>query len=142
MVDGGAVMDAKAEQKSLIDCPHRYSGCISQNGYMCTNGPVCQPVDSNGRRFVVHEWIENGQRLSTREYLDYGELAPPQKKPVADVIDSEAMNSRLLASHNPREALTRIRYLAHDAKQHLRNGNEDKAFAALNQIGWLTGAVS
>jgi len=51
-------------------CAHRNHGCISQQGYRCTNGPVCNPCDSNGRRFVIFEWIENGQRLATRHYLD------------------------------------------------------------------------
>ena len=76
-----------------IYCAHRGHGCISQNGYLCFHGPKCEPMDSNGRRFVVFEWIEDGQRLATRRYLDTivcaetGELAP--------VIDAEQANAAL-----------------------------------------------
>jgi hypothetical protein len=60
---------------------------------------------------------------------------------IAPVQDSDAMNSALLASHNPREALKRIGYLTTEAQQHIRNGDKGKAFDCLNRIGWLTGAL-
>lgn len=67
---GNETANNHASQENIIFCAHRGHGCISENGYRCLNGPVCQPVDANGRRFVVFEWIENGQRLATRHYLD------------------------------------------------------------------------
>jgi len=60
---------------------------------------------------------------------------------IAPVQDSEAMNSAILASHNPREALKRIGYLVQDAKEHIRNDDTSQAFDCLNRIGWLTGAL-
>lgn len=69
-----AVESAGTANKSVSQgnkyCAHRHHGCISQNGYLCLNGPKCEPVDSTGRRFVVFEWLENGQPLATRHYLD------------------------------------------------------------------------
>ena len=63
------------------------------------------------------------------------------EEPIAPVQDSDAMNSAILASHNPREALNRIGYLTTEAKQHLRNRDTGRAFDCLNRIGWLTGAL-
>ena len=60
---------------------------------------------------------------------------------IAPVQDSDAINSAILASHNPREALNRIGYLVQDAKEHVRNEDMAKAFDCLNRIGWLTGAL-
>ena len=60
---------------------------------------------------------------------------------IAPVQNSDAMNSAILAAHNPREALNRIGYLVQDAKEHVRNGDKSKAFDCLNRIGWLTGAL-
>lgn len=48
-------------QDDIKVCPHRYGGCISQNGYMCTNPGPCDPVDENGRRFAVSYTKEAGQ---------------------------------------------------------------------------------
>jgi len=59
---------------------------------------------------------------------------------IAPVQNSDAMNSAILASHNPREALNRIGYLVQDAKEHLRNKDTTKAFVCLNKIAQLTGA--
>ena len=60
---------------------------------------------------------------------------------IEPVQDSDAMNSALLASHNPREALNRIGYLTTEAREHLRNKDTTKAFLCLNKIAWLTGKV-
>ena len=60
---------------------------------------------------------------------------------IAPVQNSDAINSAILASHNPREALNRIGYLVQDAKEHVRNEDMAKAFDCLNRIGWLTGAL-
>lgn len=79
-------------QENLIFCAHRGHGCISQNGYLCLHGPKCEPIDDRGRRFAVFHWIENGQPLATRRYLDQGELAP--RKPVADVYCADTMQAQ------------------------------------------------
>ena len=60
---------------------------------------------------------------------------------IAPVQDSDAMNSAILASHNPREALARIGYLVQDAKEHIRNKDTTRATVCLNKIAWLTGAL-
>ena len=60
---------------------------------------------------------------------------------IAPIQDSDAMNSAILSSHNPREALNRIGYLTTEAKQHLWNKDTTKAFICLNKIAWLTGKV-
>ena len=50
-------------------CPHRYCGCISQNGYMCLHNGPCEPIDSRGRWFaVMYSTDENGQMFMHREY--------------------------------------------------------------------------
>jgi len=67
-IEGNANNHESSEEMKF--CAHRGHGCISQNGYLCFQTGPCQPMDSNGRRFVVHEWIENGQRLATRHHLD------------------------------------------------------------------------
>jgi hypothetical protein len=60
---------------------------------------------------------------------------------IAPVQDSDAMNSAILASHNPREALNRIGHLTTEAKQHLRNKDTTRAFVCLNKIAQFTGAL-
>lgn len=71
-------------QENIKVCPHRYCGCISQNGYVCTHSGPCAPMDEHGNEFTVREWIEDGTRMTTRDY-----------KPVAPVIDAEAGNAAL-----------------------------------------------
>ena len=58
---------------------------------------------------------------------------------IAPIIDCDAKNDELLASRNPREALARIKYLAIEAKTHLRNKDTTKAFVCLNKIALYTG---
>jgi hypothetical protein len=41
-------------------------------------------MDEHGNEFTVREWIEDGTRMTTRDY-----------KPVAPVIDAEAGNAAL-----------------------------------------------
>ena len=60
---------------------------------------------------------------------------------IAPVQNSDAMNSAILASHNPREALNRIGYLVQDAKEHIRNKDTTKAMVCLNKIAQFTGAL-
>ena len=60
---------------------------------------------------------------------------------IAPVQDSDAMNSAILASHNPREALNRIGYLTDEARQHIRNKDTTKAMVCLNKIAQFTGAL-
>lgn len=69
-VQSAGTANYSVPQEEMKFCAHRGHGCISQQGYRCRGGPVCQPVDSDGRRFIIFEWIENGQRLATRHYLD------------------------------------------------------------------------
>ena len=61
--------------------------------------------------------------------------------PISPVQDSDAMNSAIIASHNPREALNRIGYLTTEAKQHLRNKDTTRAIVCLNKIAQFTGAL-
>ena len=61
------------------------------------------------------------------------------EEPIAPVQDSDVLNSVLLASHNPREALHRIGYLVQDAREHIRNKDTTKAMVCLNKIAQLTG---
>jgi hypothetical protein len=61
------------------------------------------------------------------------------EEPIAPVQDSDAMNSAILASHNPREALNRIYYITRDAREHIRNKDTTKAMVCLNKIAQLTG---
>jgi len=60
---------------------------------------------------------------------------------IVPVQDSDAMNSAILASHNPREALSRIGYLTTEARQHLRNKDTTRAMVCLNKIAQFTGAL-
>jgi len=57
----------------------------------------------------------------------------------AEIIESDAQNAALLASHNPREALRRIRYLVDEARDQHRLGDRTKVMVALNKIAELTG---
>lgn len=56
------------EQKNISPCPHRYAGCISQNGYMCTLGSACDPVNEQGLHFTVSYTEVNGQRFISRNF--------------------------------------------------------------------------
>jgi hypothetical protein len=49
-------------------CPHRYCGCISQNGYLCLNDGPCEPIDERGRWFAISYTMEHGQMFMHREY--------------------------------------------------------------------------
>lgn len=84
--EANAAQVSDGTQENLIFCAHRGHGCISQNGYTCTHGPKCEPMDNLGRKFVVFEWIEDGQRLATRRYLTGGEITP--------VIDADTMQAQ------------------------------------------------
>jgi len=57
--EGNAGIVSDSEQ--FKPCPHRYCGCISQNGYVCLHNGPCEPVDENGRRFAVSYTKEAGQ---------------------------------------------------------------------------------
>jgi len=83
----------KSVSQDVIYCAHRYHGCISQNGYLCLNGQKCEPVDGNGRRFVVFEWLENGQPLAHRHYLD--DIHGVPLKRCGPVIDADTQNAYL-----------------------------------------------
>ena len=85
---GTTSADNSGSQEKVYFCAHRGHGCISQQGYRCTHGPKCEPVDAQGRRFVVFHWIENGQPLATRHYLAVGSrqegpgMNPPEISPM------------------------------------------------------------
>lgn len=58
-----------SDSEQFKPCQHPGHGCISQNGYGCLHdGPVCQPMDNNGREFTIREWIEDGTRMTTRDF--------------------------------------------------------------------------
>lgn len=81
-VQANACPHNNVPQEIISFCCHRGHGCTSQSGYRCLKGKACEPADSNGRRFVVYEWLQDGQRLATRQYLDdvNGITIPAQKK--------------------------------------------------------------
>jgi hypothetical protein len=56
-------------------------------------------------------------------------------------LNGDAINSAILASHNPREALNRIGHLTTEARQHLRNKDTTRAMVCLNKIAQFTGAL-
>ena len=60
---------APQENKNLSPCPHRYAGCINQNGYMCLHDKSCEPIDAAGRRFTVSYSVEDGQTYMIRTYM-------------------------------------------------------------------------
>jgi hypothetical protein len=57
-----------SNSENINVCPHRYAGCISQNGYMCTLGAPCNPCDDKGRNFQVSYSEVDGQRLMVKTY--------------------------------------------------------------------------
>lgn len=63
---------------------------------------------------------------------------------VSPVIDAEGMNAALLAANDPREALRRIRSIADEMRQELRNCTAGKSdlTAGLNRIVLLTGGAA
>lgn len=123
--------ESPSEQKKI--CPQPQCGCISVGrGNECSHNGPCEPVDENGNRFAFREWIEDGTRMTARDY----------PRPVAPVIESDAMNAALLAARNPREALIQIQGMAREARQDIRNQNYSCAFVKLNQIYLLTGGLS
>lgn len=69
-IAGSAVQCVSQENINQRFCAYRGHGCIHQYGYRCAHNGPCEPVDSDGRRFVVFAWLENGQPLATRHYLD------------------------------------------------------------------------
>ena len=87
-LESAGTANSTESQENIFFCAHRGHGCISQNGYRCLHGPVCEPVDDQGRRFVVFHWLEKGQPLATRYYLT-------GKPPMAGIIDSDEANKAL-----------------------------------------------
>ncbi len=65
---GTQTADNYSESQFEKPCPHRYCGCISQNGYMCLHRGPCDPCDENGRRFTVSYIVVDGQRLMCRDF--------------------------------------------------------------------------
>jgi hypothetical protein len=59
----------ESDSEYFKECPHRYAGCISQNGYLCLHNGPCEPIDERGRWFaVMYSTDENGQTYMHREY--------------------------------------------------------------------------
>jgi hypothetical protein len=51
-------------------CEHPNVGCISQCGYKCLHTGPCEPVDVLcGKRFTVREWVEDGTRMTARDFI-------------------------------------------------------------------------
>lgn len=69
-VQSAGTANYSVPQEEMKFCAYRGHGCIHQYGYRCAHNGPCEPVDSDGRRFVVFAWLENGQPLATRHYLD------------------------------------------------------------------------
>ncbi len=92
--------------------------------------------------------ITNDAKTNTNEGCNGLETRNPVqestggKKNIAEIIDSDAMNLVLLASRDPRAALSRIGTLVQEAKHDLRVGEHNRAFAKLNKIGWLSGRLA
>ena len=66
--EGNGAAGTDSERGIIKPCPHRYAGCISQNGYMCFHEGPCDPCDSKGHRFTVVYSVVDGQTLMAREY--------------------------------------------------------------------------
>ena len=64
--EGDAGIESDSEQ--IKECPHRYCGCISQNGYLCLHNGPCEPIDERGRWFAISYTMEHGQMFMHREY--------------------------------------------------------------------------
>ena len=64
----GSTVGNDFEQPKIRTCPHRYAGCISQNGYLCLHDKSCEPIDAAGRRFTVSYSVEDGQTYMIRTY--------------------------------------------------------------------------
>lgn len=78
---GTTSADTISEQKNIKVCPHRFNGCISQNGYVCLHDGPCEPVDHQGRKFrVIMVRTADGHEIWGR---DFERLA-------ASIIDADA----------------------------------------------------
>lgn len=84
----GTPAGIESEHEEIKYCAHRGYACINQQGYRCLHAGPCQPVDSEGRRFVLYHWIENGQRLAHRHYLNTAAPAPAVKRAPPIIIGS------------------------------------------------------
>ncbi|MFA5378082.1 MAG: hypothetical protein WC455_20185 [Dehalococcoidia bacterium] len=49
-------------------CPYPDHGCVSQNGRHCFHNR-CQPVDDQGRRFLIITDVQDGQTFTHTRYL-------------------------------------------------------------------------
>lgn len=99
--DGSAVPGVQTEgttsagiestSEQLKPCPHRYAGCISQNGYMCTLGGPCAPCDEHGRHFTVKYVVVKGQQVCCKTLISpLGLEAFRYRKSCEGIIDVDA----------------------------------------------------
>ena len=80
-----------SEQQQVKTCPHRYAGCISQNGYLCLHTGPCDPVDNEGRRFTVsYIYGENGERAMSRVYRKESSVIDANTRQAAAVMNGAA----------------------------------------------------
>lgn len=80
----GCTVGTDFEQPKIRTCPHRYAGCISQNGYLCLHDKTCEPIDAAGRRFAVSYSVENGQTFMTRTY---------ERKAPGRILDADTLQA-------------------------------------------------
>lgn len=84
---GTTAAGIESDSEQIKPCPHRYSGCISQNGYMCTLGSACDPVNEQGLHFTISYTEVNGQRFISYNYG--GKKGFPMNVP-DEIIDADA----------------------------------------------------
>jgi hypothetical protein len=66
--EGTGTACIESDSEYFKPCPHRYCGCISQNGYLCLHNGPCEPIDERGRWFAISYTMEHGQMFMHREY--------------------------------------------------------------------------
>jgi hypothetical protein len=81
--------DAKesGSQENIKVCPYAPCKCISENKGHCFHGPVCEPCDDRGRRFLIITDVQDGQVFTHTRYLPERVIAP--------IIDSDESNAAL-----------------------------------------------
>lgn len=80
----GSTVGTDFEQPKIRTCPHRYAGCISQNGYLCLHDKSCEPIDAAGRRFSVSYSVEDGQTYMIRTYV---------RKAPGSILDADTLQA-------------------------------------------------
>ena len=76
-------------------CPHRYCGCISQNGYLCLHEGPCQPLDEHGRRFAVSYTKETGQTFMHKTLIPITRGPHGKRMEIPAVMSADDLQAEL-----------------------------------------------